>query len=130
MKYLKMFENYFSEKLERLLSEMKTHKVGDEISYEKLYSYISALHDFDLDNEFVEDFITSKRTFQLKELPISEIGLDDVSQTLVDEYKEEYINTNWYPPILYNQEEGVIVDGYHRAKMLDDLKETHILVWC
>ena len=130
MKHIKLFENYFSDKLDKIISDMKKHKVGYIIHYTTLYNYISALHDFDLDNEFIEDFITSKSKFELKLLDISKLDLGDVSQTLVDEYKDEYLKTGWYPPILYNQEEDIIIDGYHRVKLLEDLNQKNVLVWC
>ena len=98
----------------------------------KIFTQLDLTGQFDTGydlNEFIEDFITSKRTFELKELSLDEIELDDVSTSLVDEYKEEYVNSGWYPPILYNQEDDIIVDGYHRAKMLDDLQKSYILAW-
>ena len=129
MKRLKLFEDYFSDKLDKQISMMKKHKVGDIISYTTLYDYVSALHDFDLDNEFIEDFIKEKSNFELKLLNISDLDLYDVSQTLVDEYKNEYKSTNWYPPILYDEKNNLIIDGYHRVKMLEDLGESKVLAW-
>lgn len=129
MKYIKLFENYFSDLLDRIINDMKSHKIGDVINKETLYNYVSALHGFDLENDFIEDFISSKNKFTLAKLKISEIDLDSVSQDLVDEYKQEYRDSSWYPPILYSTNDEIIIDGYHRAKMVDDLKEDYILAW-
>ena len=105
-------------------------KAGLVTIYE-LYDYVYALHDFDLDNEFIEDFVMNddRESFELVKLKLSDLDLDTVSQNLVDEYKEEYLETKWYPPIIYDIDSDEIVDGYHRANMLDELGEEYILAW-
>lgn len=129
MKYLKLFEDYYGDKLESLLMDMKSLNEGDVISNNILHNFTNALHGFDLNNGFIEDFVLSKPKFTLERLKISEIELGDVSHDLVDEYKSEYSDSSWYPPIIYDKENDLIIDGYHRAKMVDDMGEEFIYAW-
>jgi hypothetical protein len=129
MKYIKLFENYFAYKLTEIIGEIKKHKIGDVISFETMYNYVEALHDFDMDNDYITNFITDNSEYVLTKLKISEVGLDSISPSLVSEYKEEYLSSKWYPPILYNLDEKEIIDGYHRAQMIDDIGEEFINAW-
>ena len=129
MKYIKLFDSYYGDKLESLLIEMKSLKEGDIISNNILHNFTNALHDFDFNNEFVEDFILSKSKFKLVKLKMSDVPLDSISQSLVDEYREEYLESDWYPPIIFDIDNDQIIDGYHRAKMVDDMGGEFIYAW-
>jgi hypothetical protein len=108
---------------------MKIHKVGDIISNETLYNYVDAMHDFEMDNDFIKNHILNYSKFKLVELNLDEIDLDDTSEMLVDDYIDLYKKNNWYPPIIYDLEEDMIIDGYHRATALDKIGKDKILAW-
>lgn len=123
-------ENFFQNKLNSVFNEMKQHKIGDIISINTMFKYLEALHDFDFDNDFMVEQIYTFSKLELKKLELKNIDLDSVSEFLVKEYEEEYKNTNWYPPIIYNEDTEMIIDGYHRANALENLGEKYILAWC
>jgi hypothetical protein len=123
-------ENYSQNALNNVLNEMKQHKIGDIVSIDTMFKYIEALHDFEFDNDFMVDEIYEFNKLELKKLELKNIDLDSVSETLVKEYEEEYKITNWYPPIIYNEDKEMIIDGYHRANALENLGEKYILAWC
>lgn len=129
MKYLKTYENYFEDESNRLFSEMKSHKVGDVIDYETMYNYTDALHDFEMDNDFIKDHILNYSKFKLVEIPVDEIESDSVSPSLVNDYMKKYEESGWYPPILYDDEEGMIIDGYHRFESLKKSGVKKVMCW-
>lgn len=121
-------ENYFESKSNEIFNNIKSHKIGDVINNETLYNYINALHDFDMDNDFIKDNILKYNKFKLIELPINKLNLNSVSPDLVNDYLKIYKQTGWYPPILYDKDEGVI-DGYHRLNAIAKNKNKNILAW-
>jgi len=129
MKHIKLFENYFTDELKKILDDMKSKVVGDIISRDKLYNYIEALNDFELDNEFIEEYIWKYSNYKLIELNINQLDLDSTSDSLVNDYIKEYKESNWYPPIFYNLKDEMIIDGYHRANMIDAIGEKTVLAW-
>jgi hypothetical protein len=129
MKYIKLFENFYKSDVEDTFDFMKTHKVGDIISNETLYNYVDAMHNFEMDNDFIKDHILKYRKFKLIELNLKDLNLDNTSLLLVNEYIEMYKENNWYPPIIYDTYEDIIIDGYHRATALDKLGKDKILAW-
>lgn len=129
MKSVKLFESWLNDYHDQIINSMKKYKVGDITSHEAIYNFVEALHDGDLDNEFIIEYINNYSRFQLVELPISELDLDSIGQSLVDEYIEIYKRSNWYPPILYDKENDLIIDGYHRANALEQIGVEKILSW-
>lgn len=130
MKNIKTFENYILNKVDDEFKKMKSHKKGDIISNTTLYNYVNAMHDFDMDNDFIKDHIISYRNFKLYELSLDNIDLDSVSPLLVDDYLRIYNETKWYPPIIYDKNENIIIDGYHRANVMHKIGKKYILAWC
>lgn len=128
MKYIKTFESFYQDDIDNTFNYMKIHKVGDIISNETLYNYVDAMHDFEMDNDFIKNHILKYRKFELVELNLDEIDLDNTSEMLVDDYVNLYKENNWYPPIIYDIEEGII-DGYHRSTALDKIGKDKILAW-
>lgn len=128
-KFITTFEN-FNEYINIEFEKMKSHKIGDIISNDILYKYIDALHDFDMDNDFIKNHILKYSKFELCNLLIDDIDLDSVSKSLVNEYLDEYKKTNWYPPIIYDKDEDLIIDGYHRANAIEKSGDKFILSWC
>jgi len=134
MKHIKLFEEYDYRNYEDNIIEMKKHNIGDIISYERLHNYANALHnfqmeDYDDDEKFITDHILKYPKFILTELNIKDLDLYPIDPTIVDEYIDLYKETNWYPPIIYDKEEDLIIDGYHRTTVLDKLGEEKILAW-
>lgn len=122
-------ENYILDEIKKSFDDMKSKKVGDIISNDKLYNYTDSLHDFDMDNNFIKKHILKYNQFKLVELNLDEIDLDSVSPSLVDDYIELYKSNNWYPPIIYDLKKDMIIDGYHRANALDKMGYKKILAW-
>lgn len=129
MKHIKLFESFYKDEVDDVFNFMKTHKTGDVISNETLYNYVDAMHGFEMDNEFIKDNILKYSKYKLSEIDLNEIDLDYTSPKLVDEYIDLYKENNWYPPIVYDVEENMIIDGYHRANALYKLGEDKILAW-
>ena len=130
MKHIKTFENFhYEDDIAEIFDVMKIHKIGNIISNETLYNYVNAMHDLEMDNDFIKDHILKYPRFQLVELNLQNIDVDSTGERLVDEYVDMYKETNWYPPIIYDTEEDMIIDGYHRATALDKLGENKILAW-
>jgi hypothetical protein len=44
-------------------------------------------------------------------------------------FQNIYKENNWYLPIIYDSDEDIIIDGYHRATALDKLGKNKILAW-
>jgi hypothetical protein len=65
MKYIKTFESFYEEDINDVFKYMKIHKVGDIISNETLYNYVDAMHDFEMDNDFIKEHILKYRKFEL-----------------------------------------------------------------
>ena len=129
MKHIKLFENFYQDDIDDIFNIMKLHKIGDIISNETLYNYVDAMHNFEMDNEFIKDYILKYPKFKLVELDMKDLDLDSTGKSLVDEYIDMYKETNWYPPIIYDVEDDMIIDGYHRATALDKLGINKILAW-
>ena len=127
MKHIKLFENYLKE-IENIFKDIKNHKIGDIISYTTLYNYVDALHDFEMNNDFIEEHILKYPKFKLVELNIEDLELDQISPSLVNDYIDMYKENNWYPPIIYDVDEG-IVDGYHRTTALNKMGVEKVLAW-
>lgn len=128
MKYINTFESYINE-TNNIINQIKQHKVGDIISNETLYKYTEALHDFNFNNDFISDHILKHDKFILKELYLSDLDLDSVSPFLVSDYKDLFLQNKWYPPIIFDKDDDIIIDGYHRANALFQLGITKILAW-
>lgn len=135
MKFIKQFNSFITEvfstdQSDNIFNEMKNHKIGDIITNEKLYTYIDALHGFDMDNEFIKDHILKYNNFKLKEILIEELDLiGSVSGSLVNDYIDLFNTNKWYPPILYDEDEKMIIDGYHRFVVLERLGIKTIKAW-
>lgn len=128
-KYIKCFESWIDDDYDKVINQIKQHNIGDVISNETLHYYTEALHGFDFDNSFITDSILKYDNFVLTELNIYDLDLESVSDSLRDEYKELYLKTKWYPPIIFDKDEQMIVDGYHRANALYEAGENKILAW-
>ena len=130
MKNIKTFKNYTLNRIENEFEKMKSHKIGDIISYTTLYNYVDAMHNMEMDNDFIKDYILTYSNFKLCKLLLKDIGLDSTDPVLVNDYLKIYGETNWYPPIIYDKNEHMIIDGYHRAEAIDNSGEKYILAWC
>jgi hypothetical protein len=63
------------------------------------------------------------RTISMSQLDLSEWSLEE--DRVVDIMREVEANPN-YPPIVYDPEEGSIIDGLHRANALSRLRHTMV----
>ena len=122
--------SYIPENVDATLNDMKNHKIGDVISGEKLYNYVNALHDNDMDNDFIKDHILKYQNFKLTNLNSNDVDLiGSVDPTLVNDYANQYKNTKWYPPIVFDKSENMVIDGYHRAEAIKKLGIGKIMAW-
>lgn len=129
MKHLNVFEDFINDELNNIFEKMKSHNIGDIITRETLYKYIDALHEFDLENEFIINKLWEHKYYILTKLNIDEIDLDQTSHLLVNDYLNLYKKSKWYPPIFYSIKDDMIIDGYHRAEVLEKLNKKTINAW-
>ncbi len=132
MKYLKIFES-FSRKEHFLSLCWHNANIGDVLYEEDVYQYVQSIHD-DYESSFVDgdlgDRIEEFEQYELQLVPIDKINIDEFSidTSKMREYIEEYKKSNDYPPIVLNDEFGII-DGTHRVNALERLGLKEVKAW-
>lgn len=133
MKHLKIFESFLPN--EQYLKNICWYsaKIGDILFEEDIYQYIQVIHD-DYESAFIDGDLGSRieefEKYKLKLIPISEIDIDEFSidTSKMREYMTEYKKSDNYPPIVLNDEYGII-DGTHRANALERLGIKEVKAW-
>lgn len=132
MKYLKLFES-FSRKGHFLNLCWHNANIGDTLYEEDVYQYVQSIHD-DYESSFVDGDLGNRiEEFEQYELQIVTIDKIDIDEFSLDtskmrEYIEEYKKSNDYPPIVLNNEYGII-DGTHRVNALERLGLKEVKAW-
>lgn len=132
MKYLKLFES-FSRKEHFLNLCWYNSNIGDILYEEDIYQYVQSIHD-DYESSFIDGDLGNRieeyEQYELKFVPIDKIDIDEFSldTSKMREYIEEYKKSNDYPPIVLNDEYGVI-DGTHRVNALERLGIKEVKAW-
>lgn len=132
MKYLKLFES-FSRKEDFLNLCWHNANIGDILYEEDVYQYVQSIHD-DYESSFVDgdlgDRIEEFEQYELQIVPIDKIDIDEFSldTSKMREYIEEYKKANDCPPIVLNDEYGII-DGTHRVNALERLGLKEVKAW-
>lgn len=133
MKHLKVFESFLSN--EQYLKNICWYnaKIGDILFEEDIYQYIQVIHD-DYESSFVDgdlgDRIEEFEQYELQIVPIDKINIDEFSldTSKMREYIEVYKKFNDCPPIVLNDEYGII-DGTHRVNALERLGLKEVKAW-
>lgn len=133
MKHLKVFESFLPRKEHFLNLCWYNANIGDILYEEDVYQYVQSIHD-DYESSFVDgdlgDRIEEFEQYKLKLIPISEIDIDEFSidTSKMREYMIEYKKSDNYPPIVLNDEYGII-DGTHRVNALERLGIKEVKAW-
>jgi len=110
MKYLKMFEEYG----ENIITSSEL--VDDT------YEIHRNPNDFYDDEDFsgLQTLIKKYDSYFLKHININDIPKQhtNYSESRVNDYVEMYKKNDNYPPIIYDSEIGLIIDGIHRYEAL------------
>jgi hypothetical protein len=133
MKHLKVFESFLSN--EQYLKDICWYnaKIGDILFEEDIYQYIQVIHD-DYESAFIDGDLGSRieefEKYKLKLIPINKIDIDEFSidTSKMREYMIEYKKSDNYPPIVLNDEYGII-DGTHRVNALERLGIKEVKAW-
>jgi hypothetical protein len=133
MKHLKIFESFLPRDQHFKNICWYNAKIGDVLTEEDIYQYIQSIHD-DYEGSFIDgdlgDRIEEFEEYELKTIPISEIDIDEFSldTSKMKDYIKEYKNSNNYPPIVLNDEYGII-DGTHRVNALERIGLKEVKAW-
>ena len=133
MKHLKIFESFLPRAQHFKNICWYNAKIGDVLPEEDIYQYIQSIHD-DYESSFIDgdlgDRIEEFEEYELKMIPTSEIDIDEFSldTSKMKDYIKEYKNSNNYPPIVLNDEYGII-DGTHRVNALERLGVKEVKSW-
>jgi hypothetical protein len=133
MKHLKIFESFLPRAQHFKNICWYNAKIGDVLPEEDIYQYIQSIHD-DYEGSFIDgdlgDRIEEFEEYELKIISISEIDIDEFSldTSKMKDYIKEYKNSNNYPPIVLNDEYGII-DGTHRVNALERLGLKEVKAW-
>jgi len=133
MKHLKIFESFLPRAQHFKNICWYNSKIGDVLPEEDIYQYIQSIHD-DYEGSFIDgdlgDRIEEFEEYELKIISISEIDIDEFSldTSKMKDYIKEYKNSNNYPPIVLNDEYGII-DGTHRVNALERLGLKEVKAW-
>ena len=75
------------------------------------------------DKSGVPEKILNHKKYELKKVPVSSLDLSSIEfdEELKDKYKEMTKINPDYPPIIFDSEQGSIIDGNHRAKALQEI---------
>jgi len=101
------------------------------ITAAELAEMVEGLHwrpqDFEEGN--IEDRIMRYDCYELKEIPIADLLLDEfeVDDDMVEEFMQAI--TASMPPIVFDQKEGSIIDGIHRANARHRMGYTTIMAY-
>jgi glutaredoxin len=133
MKHLKIFESFLPR--EQYFKNICWYnaKIGDILPEEDVYQYVQSIHD-DYESSFIDgdlgDRIEEFEKYELKIITIKEIDIDEFSldTSKMREYIKEYKNSNNYPPIVLNDEYGII-DGTHRVNALERIGLKEVKAW-
>jgi hypothetical protein len=131
MNYVKTFEGY--NRFREAYTIATTAMIGDILDETTIYHYVQHIHDREEDfyDGDLGERIEKCRSYKLMEIDISLIDIEEFysDEDLVEEYQEEYMNTNTYPPIVLEEPyDGryTIIDGTHRSQALDGAGVTKI----
>ena len=124
------FKIYENRKVEWATDDFNK-KLGEEFQFWEMEEYIITYHDpDDYDNDFY-DRCKLYEKFVLEEIDISDLNLDEweFNEVKFDDSNELYQKNKIYPPIvvgetspdviLHEQYKYTILDGLHRANVLD-----------
>lgn len=124
IKSFKLFESkYWKERVNRIMSQIYSTKIGDILPEGDIYQYVEAIHGND---DFVDgdlgERIEEYDKYKLIEVDIDELNIDEyfLFDDLVDTYIDKYNQTKKYPPIVIDSKNRLI-DGNHRANALNEL---------
>jgi len=75
------------------------------------------------DKSGVPEKILKHKKYELKKVPVSsfDLGSIEFNEELKDKYKEMTKINPDYPPVIFDSEQGSIIDGNHRAKALQEM---------
>ena len=133
MKHLKIFESFLPRAQHFKNICWYNAKIGDVLPEEDIYQYIQSIHD-DYEGSFIDGDLGNRieefEEYELKTIPISEIDIDEFSldTSKMKDYIKEYKNSNNYPPIVLNDEYGII-DGTHRVNALERIGLKEVKAW-
>lgn len=132
MKYIKLFEQYTSNRCQGILNNIKKYNVGDIVPEDEIYSYVECLHDRG------EDFIDGNLPNRIEHYPEYKLSLIDIDKIdidefqldddLMDEYIDMFYDSDYYPPIVIAHDYRII-DGTHRANALFNVGQGKILAF-
>ena len=129
MKFLKTFEKYLSNRLD---NSIINNKVGTIVEESSIYQYIETLHH--TQDDFIDGDLPRRiewyPQYKLILIPIDRLDTDEFywDETEVDKFKDLYLETNKYPPIVIAHDFSII-DGTHRLNALEQLGEKKILAY-
>ena len=133
IKSFKLFESnkYWQERVDNIMNQIYSTKIGDILSEDIIYQYVQILHgnhDF-IDGDLGER-IEKYDKYQLVEVDIDKLNIDEYYRfdDLVDNYIEEYKKRGSYPPPVVTNKYKLI-DGNHRSNALNKLGITKIKVF-
>jgi len=131
------FKNdYQKNRYEPILSAVVSAKIGDVLPNEIIYLYVEYLTDISgkYDDSFIDGDLGDRldwfTKYELKKIPLYKLSLDnwDTDEENIDVYKDKYLNTKEYPPIVV-ESDLTIRDGVHRANALSVAGEEYILAF-
>jgi hypothetical protein len=133
IKSFKLFESnkYWQERVDNIMNQIYSAKVGDILSEDIIYQYVQILHGNDdfIDGDLGER-IEKYDNYQLVEVDIDKLNIDEyyLFDDLVDDYIEEYNKRVSYPPpvVTYNYK---LIDGNHRSNALNKIGFNKIKVF-
>lgn len=125
IKSFKLFESskYWQERVDRIMNQIYSAKVGDILPEDIIYQYVEILHG---NHDFVDGDLGKRiekyKNYQLVEVDINKLNIDEyyLFDDLVDEYVDIYNKTKKYPPVVITSGYRLI-DGNHRSNALNKL---------
>jgi hypothetical protein len=118
---------YDEQRYKKHLDKINNAKIGDILENETIYLYVEYLVIYgekkDYDNCFVDgdlgDRLDEYENYKLEEISIDDLNLEEWEHDTFfsDIYKEKFLKTKDYPPIVVDSEYSII-DGLHRANAL------------
>lgn len=124
-------------KKQAMFKKVRSWKQRKLVSIDIMKEYVQAVNDYAnwIHTVFIDVSLSKYKcciltTMDIRDLPDSDVNLlKDQKELKVKEYKERLENSGWYPPIIYDQHVGKLLDGHHRAEALRQLGYTRIKVF-
>ncbi len=100
---------------------VKSMKIQDQISKEFLLEYLNAANNYGnwVSYTFKEAKCRYFEKFILLEIPLSRLDKNEEIHhpENLEPFKQLYLHSNWFPPIIFDHHRNYIIDGRHRVEV-------------